>query len=74
MKIERPLDMLNQNKGKDVLVNLKNGKQYSGQLMAFDLNINLVVDNVSELEDNEIKKKLGLVFFRGDGIVYVSPA
>ena len=74
MKIERPLDMLNQNKYQNVLVSLKNGKTYSGSLLAFDLNINLVLDSAKELENNEIKQNLGLVFFRGDAVVFVSPA
>ena len=74
MKIERPLDMLNQNKYQNVLVSLKNGKTYSGSLLAFDLNINLVLDSAKELENNEIKQNLGLLFLRGDGVVFVSPA
>jgi len=56
------------------LVSLKNGKTYSGSLLAFDLNINLVLDSAKELENNEIKQNLGLIFFRGDAVVFVSPA
>jgi len=72
-KYNRPLDMLNQHKNKSVLVALKNGKNYSGTLLAFDLNINIVLDNAHELENSQIKQNLGLIFFRGDAVVYVSP-
>ena len=72
--IERPLDMLNQSKGKEILLQLKGDKQVVGTLVAFDIHINLVLDNARELENNEMKKKLGLVFVRGDTIIYVSPA
>ena len=72
--IERPLDLLNQSKGKEVLVHLKGDKQFVGTLLAFDIHINLVLDNVKEMEDNEIKRNLGLTFLRGDTIVFISPA
>jgi small nuclear ribonucleoprotein len=72
--IERPLDLLNNSKGKEVLVYLKGNKQFVGTLLAFDIHINLVLDNVKEMEDSEIKKNLGLTFLRGDTIIYISPA
>ena len=71
---ERPLDLLNSSKGKEVLVHLKGDKQFVGTLLAFDIHINLVVDNVKEIKDNEIKRKLGLTFLRGDTIIFISPA
>jgi len=72
-KIERPLDMLNQSKSKDVLIQLKTEKQIVGTLIAFDININLVLENAKELESGEAKKGLGLTFIRGDNVVYISP-
>ncbi len=72
--IERPLDLLNNSKGEEVLVQLKGDKQYVGTLMAFDIHINLVLDNIKEIEDGEIKKSLGLGFLRGDTIIFISPA
>jgi small nuclear ribonucleoprotein (snRNP)-like protein len=72
--IERPLDLLNNSKGKEVLVRLKGDKQSVGTLLAFDIHINLVLDNVKEMENNEIKRNLGLGFLRGDTIIFISPA
>jgi len=72
--IERPLDMLNASRGKEVLVQLKNDKQITGKLLAFDIHINVVLDNARELEDNEIKRSIGLTFVRGDTIIFISPA
>ena len=72
--IERPLDLLNNSKGKEVLVHLKSDKQLVGTLKAFDIHINLVLDNVKEMENNEIKRNLGLTFLRGDTIIFISPA
>ena len=49
--IERPLDLLNNSKGKEVLVHLKGDKQFVGTLLAFDIHINLVLDNIKEMQD-----------------------
>ena len=72
--IERPLDMLNASKGKEILLQLKNDKQIVGTLMAFDIHINIVLDNAKELENGVLKKSIGLTFVRGDTIIYISPA
>ena len=72
--IDRPLDLLNNSKGQEVLVQLKGDKQFVGTLIAFDIHINLVLDNTKEMQNGEIKKNLGLTFLRGDTIIFVSPA
>ncbi|PIN92170.1 small nuclear ribonucleoprotein [Candidatus Pacearchaeota archaeon CG_4_9_14_3_um_filter_31_7] len=72
--IERPLDLLNQAKGKEILVYLKNGNQLRGTLLAFDIHINIVLDNTKELDNGEVKKNLGLAFIRGDTIIFISPS
>ena len=72
--IERPLDLLNNSKGQEVLVTLKGEKQFVGTLLAFDVHINLVMDNVKEMQDGKIKRNIGLSFLRGDTIIFISPA
>ena len=72
--IERPLDLLNISKGKEILVQLKNEKQVVGTLKAFDIHINIVLDNAKELHNGEIKRNVGLTFLRGDTIIFISPA
>jgi small nuclear ribonucleoprotein len=72
--IERPLDMLNSSRGKEILLQLKNDKQIVGTLLAFDIHINLVLDNAKELENGQIKRSVGLTFVRGDTIIFISPA
>jgi small nuclear ribonucleoprotein len=72
--IERPLDLLNSAKGKEILVQLKTGKQFVGTLLAFDIHINLVLDNAKEVENGEHKTSYGLTFLRGDTIIFISPS
>ncbi len=72
--MERPLDALNQAKGKKVIIDLKNRKQVIGTLMAFDIHPNVVIDNAEEREDGKIVRKLGRIFIRGDMVVMIAPA
>jgi small nuclear ribonucleoprotein len=91
MEASRPLDALNRARDKKVIVELKNNKQYLGTLRAFDIHINVVLENaeehVEEFVEKEIdgkkvsartghlvmKRKLGVVFIRGDTITVISP-
>jgi len=72
--IERPLDLLNQSKGKEILVQLKNNQQLVGTLIAFDIHINIVLSNTKELDNGEVKRNIGMTFIRGDTIIYISPS
>jgi small nuclear ribonucleoprotein len=72
MDQSRPLDALNKARGKRVIVELKNNKQYIGNLDAFDIHINVVLDDAEERVDGEVKRKLGTVFVRGDTITIIS--
>lgn len=73
MESDRPLDALNSSRNKKVLVELKNGKQFVGILKAFDIHINTVLEEAEEREQNELKRKIGKVFLRGDTIILISP-
>lgn len=70
----RPLDALNRARDKKIIVELKNGKQYIGVLRAFDIHINIVLDDTEERIEGEVKRKLGTTFIRGDTIIMISLA
>ncbi len=72
-EVSRPLDALNRARDKKVIVELKNHKQYVGNLKSFDIHINVVLENAEEREDGEVKRKLGVIFIRGDTITVISP-
>jgi len=69
----RPLDALNNARGKRVIIELKNGKQFVGVLKAFDIHINTVLNDAEERAEGEMKRKLGTIFIRGDTIIFISP-
>lgn len=70
----RPLDTLNQARHKKVMIDLKNGIRYTGKLKAFDIHINIVLEEAEEYVNGELRRKLGTVFVRGDTITIISPA
>ncbi len=70
----RPLDALNKARNKRVIVELKNNKQYLGNLKAFDIHINIVLEEAEERVNGELTRKLGTIFIRGDTITIISPA
>ncbi len=72
MEQARPLDMLNKARNQRVILELKNGKQLVGKLKAFDIHINVVLDDAEERVDGAVKRKLGTIFIRGDTIILIS--
>lgn len=74
MEQSRPLDTLNQARNKRVIIELKNGKQYIGNLKAFDIHINIVLEEAEEHINGEMKRKVGTAFIRGDTITLISPS
>ncbi len=72
VEMPRPLDTLNNARNKRVIIDLKNKIEYVGALKAFDIHINVVLDDAELREDGEVKKKVGTVFIRGDTIVSIA--
>ena len=67
----KPLDALGELLDNPVLVRLKNGIEVRGTLKAFDIHINLVLDD-AEFTDGDVEKKFKTLFLRGDMILFVS--
>lgn len=67
----KPLDALNELLEKEILVRLKNGFEITGTLKAFDIHINIVLEN-AKFKEGDIERKFKKMFVRGDMIVFVS--
>ena len=74
METSRPLDALNAARNKRVIGELKNGQHLIGNLKAFDIHINTVLEEAEERVNGETTRKLGTVFLRGDAVILISPA
>jgi small nuclear ribonucleoprotein len=70
---ERPFDLLNTALNKEILVVLKGDTQIQGTLKAFDVHMNLHLENASQVVDGEVKKNFGKLLVRGDSVILVSP-
>ena len=64
MKEDRPFDVLVEAKGKEVIVFLKNKEKYTGELISFDMHLNLVLSSAKE----ETAGEVGTVLVRGDAL------
>jgi len=69
----RPFDLLNEAIGKEVLVILKEGISIRGTLQAFDVHMNIVLENAEELLDGKTKTKYNKLIVRGDNVLLISP-
>ncbi|TRZ55050.1 small nuclear ribonucleoprotein [archaeon] len=72
MNNSRPIDVLEKARGKKVIVRLKNGSDITGMLQAFDLHLNIWLENTEETKNGNVTK-LGSAIVRGDTIVLISP-
>jgi small nuclear ribonucleoprotein len=71
---ERPFDLLNKAIGQQVMIRLKNGTDIRGKVTSFDAHMNIVLDSAEEVEDGNLKTKLGTILLRGGNILFISPA
>ena len=73
MMAQKPLDLLHSSLESQVLVTLKDGKEFRGTLKGYDIHMNVVLKNADELVEGKAVRRLGMVIIRGDNVVVVSP-
>lgn len=73
MTEKRPFDILNAGLNASVLVRIKGGIEIRGTMASYDVHMNIVLENAEELENGQVKRKIGTMLLRGDSIVFISP-
>ena len=63
--------LMSNSKNKSVLLRLRNKKTIKGNLLDFDVHMNLTLDDAEDVTD-ETPEKLGKILLRGDNILIVS--
>ena len=72
--MEKPLKILHSSLNNRVIVELRSGRGYHGQLDGYDVpHMNLVLKNAEEIINGENVQKHNTIIVRGDNIIYVSP-
>ncbi len=69
----KPLNVLNANLNKHVMVELRSRRGYQGILDGYDPHMNLVLKDAEEFENGESTRKLTMTIVRGDNVIYISP-
>ncbi|MGC8936723.1 MAG: LSM domain-containing protein [Candidatus Methanomethylicaceae archaeon] len=67
-----PLRLLNKALHNQILVKLKDGHEYIGNLVKYDQTMNLIlVDAVEAIDDGNPVAKYGKILVRGNNILYI---
>ncbi len=69
----RPFDLLQDSLGKNVLVELKDRVSVRGNLKAYDIHMNLVLEGAETIVDGAPKNRYGKMLLRGDNVLLISP-
>jgi small nuclear ribonucleoprotein len=63
--------LMGNSKNKSVLLRLRNNKTIKGNLIDFDVHMNLTLDDAKDVTE-ETSQKLGKILLRGDNILAIS--
>jgi len=74
MPEKRPFDILNSSLNNTVVIGLKGGVEFRGVMVAYDVHMNVVLDNAEQMVNGEVKRGMGTILLRGDSVIYVSPS
>lgn len=74
MADKRPFDILNSSLNNTVIVGLKGGVEFRGTMVAYDVHMNIVLENAEQLANGEVKRGIGTILLRGDSVTYISPS
>ncbi len=63
--------LMSNSKNKSVLLRLRNNKTIKGNLLDFDVHMNLTLDDAEDVTE-DTPEKLGKILLRGDNVLVVS--
>lgn len=69
----KPLNVLSQAIGKNVIVEIKGKREYRGILDGYDPHMNVVLKSAEEFSAGVAVRKIATVIVRGDNVIYISP-
>jgi small nuclear ribonucleoprotein len=70
---QKPLTVLSQAVSGRVIVELRAGREFRGVLDGFDVHMNLVLKDATEIIDGETIRRSETTIVRGDNVIFISP-
>ncbi|MFG1449217.1 MAG: LSM domain-containing protein [Thermoplasmataceae archaeon] len=70
----KPMDVLRGAIDRNVLVDVKGNRGYSGILEGYDIYMNLVLRNAGETINGNVSGVYDRILVRGDNVIFVSPS
>ncbi len=70
---QKPLSVLSQAVSGRVIVELRAGREFRGVLDGFDVHMNLVLKDATEIIDGETIRCSETTIVRGDNVIFISP-
>jgi small nuclear ribonucleoprotein len=67
-----PLNILERQLNKSVMVTLKDGRILDGKLTGFDEYMNMILEETEETKEDQVKR-IGTIVLRGNNIVTIIP-
>ena len=67
-----PLNVLERNLNKSVMLTLKDGRTLEGKLTGFDEYMNMILEETEETREDQVRR-VGTVILRGNNIVTIVP-
>ncbi|MCL4349948.1 MAG: small nuclear ribonucleoprotein [Candidatus Thermoplasmatota archaeon] len=74
VSLQKPLDVMRNTIDKNVLVDVRGNRTYSGVLEGYDVYLNLVLRNANEIIGGDVKGVHNRILVRGDNVIFVSPS
>jgi len=67
----KPLNLLVKRVNNEVLVRLKNDREYRGKMIDCDIHMNVILEGATEFHDGAQVANFGNLILRGNNILYV---
>lgn len=72
LPVAMPLNVLERNINKSVMLTLKDGRTLDGKLTGFDEYMNMILEDTEETKEDQVRR-VGTVVLRGNNIVTIVP-
>ncbi len=70
---KNPLTILQNAQNSEILLRLKDGTEYKGNLKEIDAYMNMILENATEIMEGSPVAKYNEIFIRGNNLLFIKP-